>query len=198
MGEQKMCFENSRGHLTYVRRAAGCVSLFYRHLGDRAREGEEQQAVIRYAKTRRLGELGDPNPNITSHPSSPSCSQPMRVITIKSYFKLLAGRNELNRGTVWHNFLTKVDVSCSFTSIFRYFFSAVRADERKCPIMTYDMNIRKRHSVMLVHYYDDGEFLPTTGLKCENLPHKPCPHLISLQFQRLHVYFSRTIVCYFN
>lgn len=120
----------------------------------------------------------------------------MRVLTIKSYFKLLAGRNELNRGTVWHNFLTKVDVSCPFT--FRYFFSAVTADERKCPIMTHDMNMRKRHSAMVVHYCDDGEFLPTTGLKCENLQHKPSPHFISLQFQMLNVCFSRTIVCYFN
>jgi hypothetical protein len=62
---------------------------------------EKRVTIIRYAKRRRrLGELGDPNPNITSHPSSPSNTQPMRVLTIKFYFKLLAGRNELNRGTV--------------------------------------------------------------------------------------------------
>lgn len=36
-------FGNSRGHLTYARRAAGCVSLSYRlYLEDRDREGEEQ------------------------------------------------------------------------------------------------------------------------------------------------------------
>jgi hypothetical protein len=73
----------------------------------------------------------------------------MRVLTIKSYFKLLGGRNELNRGTVWPNFLTKLDVSCPF--IFRYFFSPVTTDEHECPIMTSDMNMRKRHSAMLVH-----------------------------------------------
>jgi len=42
-GKAKDVFENSRGHLTFARQAAGCVSVFYRlYLEDRARDGEKQ------------------------------------------------------------------------------------------------------------------------------------------------------------
>ena len=41
-GRGQAVFENFRGPLTYARRAAGCISLFYRlHLEDRTREGEQ-------------------------------------------------------------------------------------------------------------------------------------------------------------
>jgi hypothetical protein len=101
MGQHKMCSRTLAG----LRLTSGRLRIVYHCFVDfiqrtRAREGRKAVTVIRYAKTRRrLRELGDPNPNINSHPSPPSYTQPMRVLTIKSYFKLLAGRNEFNRGT---------------------------------------------------------------------------------------------------
>jgi len=41
-GRAKDVLENSRGHLTFVRQAAACVSVFYSlYLEDRAREEEQ-------------------------------------------------------------------------------------------------------------------------------------------------------------
>jgi hypothetical protein len=52
-GRAKDVFKNSRGHLTYVTRAAGFASLFYRlHVEDRAREGES-------GMPKRGGDWGD-------------------------------------------------------------------------------------------------------------------------------------------